>query len=49
MSQEEVTAWERQHMDGIKGWTAEYDVKPGYKVITFNMKDKTTFTFEIEL
>ena len=49
MTQAESNMWEFEHFNEIIKWTAEYDIKPGIKVITFVMTDKTTVTHEIIL
>lgn len=38
--EKELAEWERDNKDLIKLWRSEYDVKPGFKVITFDYVDK---------
>lgn len=49
MTQEEVNKWEQENWDKIRGWEADWDTKPGYKLVTFFFKDKTEYRFQIEL
>lgn len=49
MKQSEVIQWEIENMQQINGWVAEWDVKPGFKVITFTMVDKSKVKFEIAI
>jgi hypothetical protein len=49
MKQEDVTKWERENMEKITGWVAEWDVIPDFKVITFSMSDKSKVRFEVDL
>lgn len=44
-TQEEISEWERINFDKISKWSAEWDVNPGHKVITFYLKD-SEFTKE---
>jgi hypothetical protein len=41
--------WEIENQHNISGWKAEWDIKEGYKVLTFILKDKTEKVFEIKL
>lgn len=45
----EWESWEEDNFDNIVQWTVEYDVKPGWKLITFTLQDKSKHKFEIEL
>jgi hypothetical protein len=46
MTQAEINVWEIENK-----WTkVEFDyTKEGYKIITYEMKDKSTVTFELKL
>lgn len=48
ITQDESTIWEHEHFNNIIGWKSEWDVKDGYKVVTFTMKNKTEVTHEIK-
>lgn len=50
-TQEEILIWELNHREDIIGWRSEWDVKPGFKVVTFDYISidgkKASKTFEI--
>lgn len=45
----EIEEWELENQHRITGWKAEWDIKEGYKIITFIFKDKSEHVFEIKL
>lgn len=53
MTKEEMSIWERENKDSIIGWRSEWDIKPNFKVVTFDYKDvdgkKKSKVFEIPI
>jgi hypothetical protein len=53
MTKEEMSIWEKEKKDSIIGWRSEWDIKPNFKVVTFDYKDvdgkKKSKVFEIPI
>lgn len=47
ISKEDSKVWEKENYDKILKWTLEYDVRPGFEIITWVLEDKTEVVHQI--
>ncbi len=47
--QPDISKWERDNFYHITGWVADWEIKKGYKVITFSLLDGSKKVFELPI